>query len=108
MAMERSKKGIVRAAGHHVDGGSTRQRAEGLIDRDGYDLVIADGKLDSGTGMMIADKAVAKGSKALIITGAAMQLPQEHLLRYLYLLKPIRGAQLLSHVDRLLGGAAEP
>lgn len=99
---------ILRAAGHHVDGASTRRRAEELVDKDGYDLVVADGKLDTGTGMMVADKATAKGCKALIITGNAMQLPQRDLLRFPYLLKPIRGHELLRHVDRLLGATAQP
>jgi CheY-like chemotaxis protein len=79
---------ILRAAGHHVDGASTRQRAEDLVNRDGYDLVVADGKLDDGTGMMVADKAAAKGSKGLIITGHAAQLPRRDLLRYPYLRSP--------------------
>ena len=66
-----------------------------------YDLVIADARLPDGTGMNVADRAIEKGVKALIITGYAFQYPE--LRRYDFLMKPVRPDELLTEVARLLG-----
>ena len=59
--------------------------------------------MPDGTGMAVADRAIEKGAKALVITGYAALYPE--LARYEYLLKPIRAAELLAKVARLLGSA---
>jgi DNA-binding NtrC family response regulator len=69
-----------------------------------YELVIADARLPDGIGMDVADRAIEKGAKALIVTGYAFAYPQ--LRRYEFLLKPLRPDELLKEVDRLLGSAA--
>jgi two-component SAPR family response regulator len=51
---------------------------------------------------MVGDEAGAKGTKTLIITGYAFQLPREDLIRYEYLLKPVRPAELLKAIERAL------
>jgi DNA-binding NtrC family response regulator len=65
--------------------------------------VIADARLPDGTGMSVADRAIEKGAKALIVTGYAFMYPQ--LSRYDFLMKPVRPDELLTEVARLLGSA---
>jgi DNA-binding NtrC family response regulator len=55
--------------------------------------------------MMVAEKAGEMGTKALIITGDAFELPKEQLGRYEFLLKPVRPSELLEAVERVLDPA---
>ena len=73
-----------------------------MIDAGRYDLVLADGRLDDGTGMMVAERVCESGGKALIITGYAFELPRDELGRFEYLLKPVRPGELLEAVERIL------
>jgi DNA-binding NtrC family response regulator len=76
-----------------------------------YDLVLSDGVLPDGTGMMIADKASEKGTPTIIITGYAYNLRTEalrvasleiDLSRYDVLQKPLSPSQLILAIsDRL-------
>lgn len=91
-------------AGHDVDATGTMEGALALLLSRSYDLVIADGKLPDGTGMQVADRAIEKGHKALIITGYAFTLPVEARRRYDILLKPLRGTEIVAAVDRALAG----
>jgi DNA-binding response OmpR family regulator len=93
---------VIRGEGYDVDCADTIGNARSYLGRRDYDLVIADGKLPDGTGMMVGDDAGAKGIKTLIITGYAFQLPREDLVRYEYLLKPLRPAELLRAIERVL------
>ena len=90
------------AAGHEVNSVTTLAAALALLRRHSYDLVLADGQLADGTGMMAADAGAARGAKALIITGYAFTLPREELTRYPYLLKPVRPDELLAEIARIL------
>ena len=96
---------VLRGAGYGVDCADTVKSARSYLERRHYDLVVADGKLPDGTGMMIGDVAETKGMITLIITGFAFQLPREHLLRYEYLLKPFRPSELLRAIERALNGS---
>jgi two-component SAPR family response regulator len=58
--------------------------------------------------MTIGDAATADGVRTLIITGFALQLPREELLRFDYLLKPVRPAELVKAIDRKLASSAPP
>src|SRR2546425_1966462 len=86
---------VLLGAGYGVDCAETVRSARSYLARRRYDLIVADGKLPDGTGMMIGDAAQAKGISTLIITGYAFQLPRADLLRYDYLLKPLRPSELL-------------
>ena len=99
---------MLRGEGHDVDPVATVQQALSRIQQRGYDLVVADGKLPDGTGMTVGDAATAEGVKTLIITGFALQLPREELMRFDYLLKPVRPAELIKAIDRKLASAAPP
>ena len=92
----------LRAAGYEIDSVTTVVAALSLLRRHSYDLVLADGELGDGTGMKVADAAVKKGAKALIVTGYAFRLPREELMRHPYLLKPVRPAELLAEIARVL------
>jgi DNA-binding NtrC family response regulator len=92
-------------ADYEVDAGETLERGSELLDRRDYDLVIADGRLADGTGMMLADIALRKGIPALIMTGYAFVLnePGVKLGQYDVLLKPIRPEEILVTVANMLG-----
>lgn len=93
---------VLLGAGYEVDTAATVTAANELLDDAFYDLVLADGRLDDGTGMMVGEKATGAGSKTLIITGYAFDLPREQLGRYEYLLKPVRPSELIEAVERAL------
>ena len=89
--------------GYEVDSAATVAEAMSLLDSVTYELLLADGRLPDGTGMALADHAQANGIKALIITGYAFQLASEELGRYEFLMKPVRPAELLQAIKRVLG-----
>jgi len=97
---------VLLGADYEVDTAATVAAANARLLEATYDLVLADGRLEDGTGMMVAAKAVERGGKALIITGYAFDLPREQLDRYEYLLKPVRPSELLEAVGRVLHSAA--
>jgi two-component system, NtrC family, response regulator HydG len=100
---------VLSGDGYDVDTASTVQQARShLAQRPGYDLVVADGKLPDGTGMEVGDAAAQAGAKTLIVTGFAFQLPREELGRYDYLLKPVRPAELLRAIGRMLESCSRP
>lgn len=99
---------VLRGEGHDVDPTATVEQALSRLHQHRYDLVVADGKLPDGTGMTIGDAASADGVRTLIITGFALQLPREELMRFDYLLKPVRPAELVKAIDRKLASAAPP
>jgi DNA-binding NtrC family response regulator len=96
---------VLLAADYRVDCAATVEAACALLDSRTYELVLADGRLEDGTGMMVAEKAGEMGTKALIITGYAFDLPKEQLGRYEFLLKPVRPSELLDAVERVLDPA---
>jgi two-component system copper resistance phosphate regulon response regulator CusR len=94
---------VLLGAGYEVETAATVAAAYALLDRTTYDLVLADGRLEDGTGMMVADLARETGANALIITGYAFELPREELERFDFLLKPVRPSELLEAIERVLG-----
>ena len=77
--------------------------ARSLLDSVSYELLLADGRLPDGTGMELAERAEASGAKILIITGYAFQLADDNLARYDFLMKPVRPAELIQAIGRILG-----
>ena len=96
---------VLLGAGYRVDLADGVEAACALLDTSSYDLVLADGRLPDGTGMMVAQRADETGTKTLIITGYAFGLPREQLERYEFLLKPVRPNELLTAVGRVLARA---
>ena len=93
---------VLLGAGYRVDVADTVASASALLDRGAYDLVLADGRLEDGTGMMVAEMGRVGGARTLIVTGYAFDLPREELERHEYLLKPVRPSELLEAVERVL------
>ena len=91
-------------AEYEVDSCETVEGGSELLARRDYDLVIADGRLQDGTGMMLADNAHERGVAALIMTGYAFVLHEAgvDLAQYDVLLKPISPEELLDSVEKAL------
>jgi DNA-binding NtrC family response regulator len=88
--------------GYRAEGVADVREADQALDRGGYDLVVADGRLPDGTGMDVADIAEMRGLSTLIVTGYAFHPAMSGLARYDFLLKPVRPAELVAAIDRLL------
>ena len=96
---------VLLGAGYEVDTAGTVEAALARLEGPDYDLVLADCRLEDGSGLTVAERAVGAGGKVLIITGYAFDLPREELSRYEYLLKPVRPSELLEAVERVLPAA---
>lgn len=102
---------ILLDAEYEVDAAQTIKGGLELLSCRDYDLVLSDGLLPDGTGMMIADKAAEKRTPTLIITGYAYNLRASalrvtsleiDLSRHDVLQKPLSATQLISAInDRL-------
>jgi two-component system, NtrC family, response regulator HydG len=92
---------ILLSARYEVDRVESVAGAYSQFEHAAYDLVIADARLQDGTGMEIADRAGEKGIKAVIVTGYAFAYPE--LRRYEVLLKPVRPNELIAEIERILG-----
>jgi DNA-binding NtrC family response regulator len=88
--------------GYAVETAGTVTRGEKLLQDGNYDLVLTDAKLPDGNGVKIADAAARKGLKTLIITGYAFTLPVGAQERHDVLLKPVRPAELIQAIERVL------
>ena len=91
---------VLTREGYVVTAMETSAQARGVLERerDRYDLVLADGKLNDGTGMDVGDRAEALGVPVLIVTGYGLTLDPAKLRRFDYLLKPVRPAELLEAI----------
>jgi DNA-binding response OmpR family regulator len=95
----------------HVTTADSVAVASALLDSQPYDLVIADVNLPDGSGLRVADRAIAAGVRALVVTGQGLSLAPGSLAPYDYLLKPMRVEELLAGIRRCLlarDGTATP
>lgn len=95
-------KHILRDYGYEVASAETVSRATALLHSRPFDLAISDVKLTDGSGLEVADVATAVGVKAVVVTGHALSLRRGSLAPYDYLLKPLRGPELLAEIERRL------
>jgi len=72
------------------------------LERQPFDLVIADVNLPAGSGLNAPDIAKQKAIAALIVTARELSPKPGDLANYNYLLKPLRIKELLDAVRRLL------
>jgi DNA-binding response OmpR family regulator len=99
---------VLRDAGYQVDMAATFQEADDLLASREYDLLLSDGRLPGGTGMMLADKAKARCVLALIVTGYQSWLQERHpkldINIYIVLRKPVTPKVLLGAITNTIGG----
>ena len=101
---------ILFAEGHHVTTAESVKVAVSLLGSQPYDLVITDVNLPDGSGLTVADQAIAAEIATLVVTGHGLRLKPGSLAPYDYLLKPVRPAELLAAINRCLaqrGGDAQ-
>lgn len=91
-------------AGHEVESTETVEGGCALLCCRSYDLVLTDGRLRDGTGMIVADRAAERGVPTLIVTGYAFNLdgPTTDLSKYRVIEKPVRPSALLDAVSQVL------
>lgn len=99
---------VLLAEGHAVDAAATLAEGRALLQGDGYDLLLADGRLPDGTGLDLAREAERDGIAVLIITAYAFILGEltANPGHYHVLLKPVRPEELVHAVDQVLQGGA--
>ena len=96
---------FLKTAGYAVDCARTMTGAREYIRARAYDLVLTDWRLGTrGNGVRVADAAVEKGSRAIIISGFARSIPENDRARHEVLLKPVRAGDLIAAIERQLGG----
>jgi DNA-binding response OmpR family regulator len=92
---------VLTSYGYTVEVATSVSEALSLLDGGGFDLVLTDGRLPDGSGVVVADRAKAQKVDVLIVTGYALSLPG--LERHDFLMKPVRPAELLAAVNRHIG-----
>jgi DNA-binding response OmpR family regulator len=93
----------LRRAGYMVDIAATAAEAQQLMQAQSYALVIADWRLPDGNGIDLADAAVKRRAKTLIISGYLFGLPAGAAERHAMLTKPITVYDLIAAVQRRIG-----
>jgi DNA-binding response OmpR family regulator len=94
---------ILVTEGHHVAVAASVAVAVSLLGAQPFDLVICDVNLPDGSGLKVADQAIALGVKPLVVTGQGLSLRAGSLAPYEYLLKPVRVGELAAAIRRCLG-----
>jgi DNA-binding NtrC family response regulator len=91
-------------AGYQVEAAEDLETGLKLIQSREFDIIVADGRLQDGTGVEIADAAWEKDIPTLIVTAYAFDLLRErrNLASYNVIQKPLRPAQLIQAVTGLL------
>lgn len=95
---------VLEDAGYSVDTVASGREARDRIERQRYDLIVADARLGDDNGVEIADAAKAKGMRAVVLTGFAAEARSGG-ERHDYLFKPIRPAELVRAVARFVESA---
>ncbi len=93
---------IILDRGYQVTTAESVTIATALLGAQPFDLVICDVNLPDGSGLTVADQAIEAGIKTLVVTGHGLSLKPGSLRPYDYLLKPVRGAELLANIQRCL------
>lgn len=93
----------LRRAGYTVDVAATATEAQQLMQAQSYALVITDWRLPDGNGIDLADAAVKRRAKTLIISGYLFGLPAGAAERHGMLTKPITVYDLVAAVQHRIG-----
>ena len=93
----------LRRAGYTVDVAGNAAEARQLLATQSYGVVVADWRLPDGNGIDLADHAVRRGARTLIISGFGIGLPAGAAERHGMLTKPVSIFDLVAAVQRLIG-----
>jgi DNA-binding NtrC family response regulator len=93
---------IATEPGYEVTATETVANGLVLLRSQPFDLVVTDVNLPDGSGLKVADAAVAMGVTALVLTGYGLSLKPGALQPYDYLLKPLRAPELLKAIRERL------
>jgi DNA-binding NtrC family response regulator len=93
---------IIYTDGNQVTSAETVANGLSLLESQPFDLVVTDVNLPDGSGLKVADKALAMGVKALVVTGHGLSLEPGALANYDYLLKPLYANELLKAIRQWL------
>jgi DNA-binding NtrC family response regulator len=97
----------LRDVGYQVDVAGTVAAACSLLaDSRDYNLVITDGRLPDGNGLMIAQRASEQSLKVIIISGFPQELAAAERAQYTVLAKPFRLSVLSKAVSDTLSATA--
>jgi two-component system, OmpR family, alkaline phosphatase synthesis response regulator PhoP len=97
---------VLASAGYAVDTVATAAAALEHMEQRLYHLVLTDDRLPDGRGVAIADRAAARGMKAVIVTGYALNMAKDEVARHEHMLKPVTPRELVSAVERHIGSDA--
>ena len=93
---------VLLAERYEVDAAATVEATRALLERNHYHLLVTDMALPDGTGLQIAEEVSRRGTPAIILTAYAFRYPQAALARFDVMLKPVRPAELLDAVAKVL------
>jgi two-component system response regulator GlrR len=100
---------VLRDAGYEVEAVRTASAACEYLRSRAYDLLLTDWNLGSlGSGVTVADDAVKKGTKAIIVSGNSLAIAEKDRARHTVMAKPVRPTQLVDVIEREIGPAARP
>ena len=93
---------FLRDSGYQVDVAGTVSAACSLLaDSRAYNLVVTDGRLPDGNGLMIAQRASEQSLKVILISGFPQELAAAERAQYPVLAKPFR----LAVLSKVIGDA---
>jgi DNA-binding NtrC family response regulator len=93
---------FLRDSGYQVDVAGTVSAACSLLaDSRAYNLVVTDGRLPDGNGLMIAQRASEQSLKVILISGFPQELAVAERAQYPVLAKPFR----LAVLSKVIGDA---
>ena len=72
------------------------------MERNYYNLLLTDMALPDGSGMQVAEEAQRRGTPVIILTAYAFRYATGDLARFDVLLKPVRPAELIDAVNKVL------
>jgi DNA-binding response OmpR family regulator len=96
----RTLEHVLSAAKYEIDAAASVKASLALLERNYYNLLLADLMLPDGSGMQIAEEAHRRGTPTIIVTAYPYRFRRADLARFDLLLKPVQPAELLEAVPK--------
>ena len=93
---------VLIAERYEVDAAKTAAEVRSFLERNHYNLLLANHVLPDGRGVQIAEEASRRGIPVILMTAYAFRFPKDDLARFDLLLKPVRPAELVEVVSKVL------